>query len=130
MCAPSACKLRLQFSSPVDNIDAIEFYATSAGLDAVSNPPEFVGSKCIDSDEPSCLCQLIGATISLVGDSGEDIISMDIDKGRMSLTFLPFSLSESLLLRQPSKISLVHLVRNKGRWGLVPDDARFQQFGY
>lgn len=53
-----------------------------------------------------------------------------LDKGRMSLTFLPFSLSESLLLRQPSKISLVHLVRNKGRWGLVPDDARFQQFGY
>eukprot|EP00956_Cyclotella_meneghiniana_P032232 scaffold87616_cov23-Cyclotella_meneghiniana.AAC.3 len=35
------------------------------------------GRKCIDSSEPSCLCQLIGATLFLVGDFGEDIMSMD-----------------------------------------------------
>eukprot|EP00956_Cyclotella_meneghiniana_P032231 scaffold87616_cov23-Cyclotella_meneghiniana.AAC.2 len=35
-CALSACKLRLQLSSPVNNIDAYDFHATFVGLDAES----------------------------------------------------------------------------------------------
>ena len=118
-CAPSARKIRLHLSSPVDDIEAFEFHVTFSGeaLELLASDNDFngssaverqmmelpglkdntsmgleldlgksfsvesvsiVGRECVESNDPDCLCPINGATLSLVGDSGEDIASIDI----------------------------------------------------
>ena len=130
-CAPSARKLKLKLSSPVDHIEVYEFHATFAGLDAgepfglnaikrylaessgLNDMPmglvldlgksylidsvSIVGRKCGggDSNGPGCLCQLSGATLSLVDDYGEDITSIDIGDEVCGKSMLKYTLDAS-----------------------------------
>lgn len=129
-CTLSARMLRLQLSSPVDDIEGFEFHATFAGVDAgessglnaierhlvepsdLSDMPmvleldlgksypvdsvSIVGRECDDSnDRPGCLCQLSGATLSLVDDYGEDITSFDIGNDVCGKSTLEYALDAS-----------------------------------
>ena len=54
-----------------------------------------VGRECVDSNEPECLCPIKGATLSLVGNSGEDITSIDIGEDACGKAKLEYAIDAS-----------------------------------
>ena len=63
----------------------------SFSVDSVS----IVGRECDDSSELNCLCPINGATLSLVGDSGEDIASFDIGEDACGKAKLEYAIDAS-----------------------------------